>query len=111
VRADLRPKDVERTPLSEVDLDWARSEERAGRAVRLAASGGRGLEARVAAVAAPAGSFLATLGGGSLGIAFETEPAGTFRVSSVHSGVVQTAYGQLTDFIAIHQGRLLSSPA
>jgi homoserine dehydrogenase len=109
--ADLRPKDVERTPLSAVDLDWARREERAGRAVRLAASGGRGRKACVAAVAAPAGSFLATLGGGSLGIAFETEPAGTIRVASLHAGVVQTAYGELTDFVAIHQGRMQSSPA
>jgi homoserine dehydrogenase len=108
--ADLRPKDVERTPLKAVDLDWARREERKGRAVRLAASGGRGRPARVAAVAAPAGSFLATLGGESLGIGLETEPAGTFRVASLHAGVVQTAYGQLTDFVAIHQGRLQSSP-
>lgn len=105
---DVRPKDVERTPLRAVDLDWARREERAGRAVRLAASGGRGRPARVAAVSAQAGSFLATLGGESLGIAFETEPAGTFRVASLHAGVVQTAYGQLTDFVAIHQGRLMA---
>lgn len=108
---DLRPKDVERTPLSEVDLGWLRSEEKAGRTVRLAASGGRGLKAKVAARAFPAGSFLATLGGGSLGIVFETELAGRIQVASSDPGVDHTAYGMLTDFVAIHQGRrLVPSP-
>jgi hypothetical protein len=32
-------------------------------------------------------------------------------VASLHAGVVQTAYGELTDFVAIHQGRMQSSPA
>jgi len=105
--ADLRPKDVERTPLSAVDLDWLRAEESRGRTVRLCASGGRGLPARVAPRSFAAGSFLATLGGGSLGIEFETELAGSIQVASSDPGVPHTAYGMLTDLVAIHQGRLM----
>lgn len=103
---NLRPRDVERTPVSEVDLDWLRREERQGKTVRLAVSGGRGMPVRVAPIAFPPGSFLATLGAGALGASFETELAGTLRVGSADSTVAQTAYGMLTDFVAIHQGRL-----
>ena len=103
---NLRPKDVERTPVSAVDLDWLRREEKAGRTVRLSVSGGRGEPVRVAPKAFEPGSFLSTLGAGALGISLETELAGTLRVASADSSVAQTAYGQLSDFVAIHQGRL-----
>lgn len=103
---DLRPADVERTTLAAVDLDWLRAEERAGNTVRLAASGEAGARvARVAPLSFPAGSFLASLAGGSLGIEIETEMAGTLRVSGVDPGVEHTAYGMLSDLVAIHQGR------
>jgi homoserine dehydrogenase len=105
--ADLRPRDVERTPLSAVDLDWLRMEERRGSTVRLCASGGRGLPARVAPRSLVPGSFLATLGGGSLGLELATELAGTIQVASSDPGVPHTAYGMLTDLVAIHQGRLV----
>jgi homoserine dehydrogenase len=103
---DLRPMDVDRTPISAVDLDWLRHEERAGRTVRLAVTGGRGLPVRVAPVSYDPGAFLATLGAGALGASFDTELAGTLRVASADSTVAQTAYGMLSDFVAIHQGRL-----
>jgi homoserine dehydrogenase len=103
---DLRPADVERTPLAAVNLDWLRAEERAGSTVRLAASGEAGARvARVGPLSFPAGSFLASLAGGSLGIEIETEMAGTLRVSGVDPGVEHTAYGMLSDLVAIHQGR------
>jgi homoserine dehydrogenase len=105
---DLRPADVERTPLDAVDLDWLRAEERAGSTVRLAASGEAGARvARVGPLSFPAGSFLASLAGGSLGIEIETEMAGTLRISGVDPGVEHTAYGMLSDLVAIHQGRRL----
>jgi len=109
--ADLRPRDVERTEVSAVDLDWLRAEERRGSTVRLCASGGRGLPARVTPKSFAPGSFLATLGGGSLGIEFDTELAGRIQVASSDPGVAHTAYGMLTDLVAIHQSRLtVSSP-
>lgn len=103
---DVRPPDVERTPVSAVDLEWVRREQREGRTVRLAVSGGRGKPVRVAPVAFRPGTFLATLGSGALGVSFETDLAGTLRVCSADSSVAQTAYGMLSDFVAIHQGRL-----
>lgn len=105
---DLRPAEVERTPLAAVDLAWAAGEQRAGRAVRLLARGGREGSARVEAASLPAGSFLATLGGGALGVALATDAAGILQVASPDPGVEQTAYGMLSDFVAIHQGRRLA---
>jgi len=104
--ADLRPLDVERTALAAVDLDWLRGEEKRGSTVRLCATGGRGRPARVAPVSLAPGSFLATLGGGSLGMELDTELAGRIQVASGDPGVPHTAYGMLTDLVAIHQGRL-----
>ena len=103
---DLRPVDVERTPVSAVDREWLRAETGAGRVVRLAASGSESGPARVAAVSMAPGEFLATLGRGSLGLILETDVAGEFRVANTSPGVEQTAFGMLTDFVAIHQGRL-----
>lgn len=99
------PADVDRTPLAQVDVDWVRSEQRAGRAVRLIAEGAIGEPPRVAPVTLPVGSFLASLEGGSLGIMLETELAGTLVLGIVEPRVEQTAYGMLSDLVAIHQGR------
>ncbi len=108
---DLRPGDVERVPLAAVDLDRLRAEQRAGRTVRLAASGAREGPVRVGPEAFEPGDFLASLSGFSLGLTLETELAGTIHVASVDPGVEQTAYGMLTDLVAIHQGRrLVPSP-
>src|SRR5262245_61492800 len=104
---DLRPSDVERTPLDAVDLDWVRAEERSGSTVRQAAMGEADAPARVAPLSFPSGTFLASLAGGSLGIEIETEMAGTLRVAGVDPGVEHTAYGMLSDLVAIHQGRRL----
>jgi homoserine dehydrogenase len=108
---DLRPADVDRTPLSSVDLGWVRDEAKAGRVVRLTASGGAGRPARVGPESLRAESFLATLGGASLGIEIETELGGTIKVASTDPGVEHTAFGMLTDLVAIHRGRrLIPSP-
>ena len=101
------PADVERVPLSQVDVDWVRSEQRAGRTVRLAAEGETGKAPRVGPVALQAGSFLASLEGGSLGIMFDTELAGTLALGIMEPRVEQTAYGMLSDLVAIHRGRRL----
>jgi len=99
------PADVDRTPLSEVDIDWVRSEQQAGRTVRLLAEGAIGEPPRVGPVSLQAGSFLASLEGGSLGIMIDTELAGTLVLGIVEPRVEQTAYGMLSDLVAIHQGR------
>jgi homoserine dehydrogenase len=106
---DLRPKEVERVPLSDVDLEWVRAEEKAGRTVRLACRGGRGEAPRVGPQSFEPRDFLASLRGGSLGIALDTELAGTLHVAIVEPHVEQTAYGMLADLVAIHQGRLLAA--
>ena len=106
----LRPADVERTPISAVDLDWVRDEERRGRVVRLTAEGSGDGPLRVAPVSLPAGSFLATLERGSLGVVFDTELAGTFTLGIVEPQVEQTAYGMVSDLVAIHQGRRIVPP-
>ena len=108
---EVRPDQVERTPLSAVDRDWLRSETQTGRAVRLAASAGADGPLRVGPVAFEPGSFLGSLRGGSLGITLVTELAGTIQVAGLESGVEETAYGMLADMIAIHQGRrIVRSP-
>jgi homoserine dehydrogenase len=104
---ELRPRDVERVPLSKVDLGWLQAERAAGRTIRLGATGGRNGAVRVEPMALEPGHFLATLTGGSLGLVLETELAGTIHVACVEPGVYQTAYGMLADLIAIHQGRFL----
>jgi len=108
---DLVPADVERTRLADVDTGWLRGEAAAGRVVRLAAGGGPTGPVRVAAEAFEPGSFLATLGEASLGLILDTEMAGEIRVAGTDPGVAHTAYGMLTDLVAIHQGRrLVPSP-
>ncbi len=102
---DLRPSDVERTPVAAVDPGWLRAESAAGRRVRLAASGSDSGPVRVAAESFAPGEFLGTLGRGSMGIVLRTDVAGEFQVAITHPGVEQTAYGMLSDFVAIHQGR------
>ena len=104
---DLRPADVERTPLSAVDPGWVRAQARSGRTVRLLAEAAADGPARVRAAALETGDFLASLRGFSLGLTLDTEPAGTINVSSVEAGVEQTAYGMLADLVAIRRGRLL----
>jgi homoserine dehydrogenase len=103
---DLRPAEVERVPLSEVDLEWARSEERSGRTVRLACRGGPAGPVQVGPRSFEPRSFLGSLRGGSLGLSLETDLAGTIQIASVEPHVEQTAYGMLADLVAIHQGRL-----
>jgi homoserine dehydrogenase len=107
VGRDVRPVDVERTRLDDVDVAWLRSETAQGRVVRLTASGAATGPVRVAAGSLAPGSFLATLGEGALGLVLDTEMAGQIRVAASDPGVAHTAYGMLTDFVAIHQGRLL----
>ena len=104
---DLRPADVDRVPVAAVDAVWVRSEDRAGRRVRIVASAANEGPARVGPVALGPDDFLATLSGTSLGISLRTDLAGTFNLTSVEPGVGQTAYGMLADLVAIHQGRLL----
>jgi homoserine dehydrogenase len=94
---DLRPADVERVPFAAIDPQWVRAEERSGRSVRLVAAGGPKGPVRTGPVSLESGSFLGTLGAGSIGI---LEPR-----------VEQTAYGMLSDLVAIHQGRrILPAP-
>ncbi|MFQ5876222.1 MAG: homoserine dehydrogenase [Acidobacteriota bacterium] len=104
---EVRPAQVERTALSGLDPGWIRSETRAGRVVRLAASGGASGPIRVAALCLDPRSFLGGLKAGSLGLVLETELAGTIHVAIAGSGVEQTAYGMLADMVAIHYGRLV----
>ena len=104
---DVRPADVARTRLEDVDVAWLEREAAAGRVVRLAASGALEGPVRVAAAALAKEAFLATLGVGALGLVLDTELAGEIRIAATDPGVAHTAYGMLTDFVAIHQGRLL----
>jgi homoserine dehydrogenase len=104
---ELRPAEVERTPLAAIDPAWLRSERAAGRVVRLAASGSAAGPVRVGPVSLEPGEFLATLGGTSLGLRLTTDVAGTIEVAEVEAGLGETAYGMLADLVAIHQGRRL----
>ncbi len=104
---NLKPADVERTPLASVDPAWLRGETRAGRTVRLIAEAALDGPARVRAEGMSPGDFLASLPGVSLGLTLDTELAGTINVSIVEPHVEQTAYGMLADLVAIRQGRRL----
>src|SRR5262245_8233223 len=103
---DLKPADVERTPVAAVDPEWLRAQERAGRSTRLLAEVGPEGPARVHPVALRPDEFLASLKGLSLGLSIETELAATIGVSILEPHVEQTAYGMLADLVAIAQGRL-----
>jgi homoserine dehydrogenase len=102
---DVAPAGVERTRVSDVDPGWLRRETAAGRVVRLAARAGLAGPVRVAAEALDPGSLLATLGEAALGVVLDTEMAGRIQVAASDPGVSHTAYGMLTDFVAIHEGR------
>src|SRR2546426_2360024 len=102
---DLRPADVERTPVAAVEPAWLRREERAGRSVRLLGEVAAEGPARVRPASLEPGDFLASLKGVSLGLTIETELAGPINVSSVEPHVEQTAYGMLADLVAIRDGR------
>ena len=102
---DLKPADVERTPLAAVDAAWLRREEGAGRTVRLVGEVSADGPARVRPVSLGPGEFLASLRGVSLGLTIDTELAGPINVSSVEPHVEQTAYGMLADLVAIRDGR------
>jgi len=104
---DLKPADVERTPVAAVDPGWLRALEREGRVVRLLAEADPEGPARVHPVSLGPGDFLASLRGLSLGLTIDTELARTINVSIVEPHVEQTAYGMLADLVAIGQGRLL----
>ncbi len=104
---NLKPADVERTPVRAVDPSWLQCEERAGRTVRLVAEVSENTPPSVRPVALHSGDFLASLQGVSLGLTIETELAGTINVGSVEPHVEQTAYGMLADLVAIRQGRLM----
>jgi homoserine dehydrogenase len=79
--------------------------------VRLVAEGGPKGPVRTGPVSLESGSFLGTLGAGSLGIVLETELAGTLVIGILEPRVEQTAYGMLSDLVAIHQGRrILPAP-
>ncbi len=103
---ELKPTGVQRVPLSEVDVDWLRAEHRAGKVVRLAAHGDRGGGVGVEPISLEPGGFLASLQGTALGLTLQIDPAGTVNISNVDPGLMQTAYGCLADFVAIHEGRL-----
>ncbi len=105
---DLRPADVQRTALSDIDLKWLENEVRCGHTVRLAAMGDRTGPVRVEAVSLKQGDFLAVLAGGSLGLSLTTELAGILHVGIVDPSVQQTAYGMMADLIAMHLGRPLA---
>lgn len=104
---EVRPAEVERTTVAAIDPVWLAGERDAGRVVRLAASGDLDGALRVAPLSLAPGEFLASLGGHSLGLTLETEPAGLLHVALTDPGVAQTAYGMAADMVAIHQGRLL----
>lgn len=104
---NLAPASVARVPFSAIDIDWVRAEEGAGRTVRLAVTGSLQGQVAVGPVSLEPRSFLASLQGGSLGLILETDLAGTLMVGCVEPQVEQTAYGMLTDLVAVHQGRLL----
>ena len=101
----LLPDAVARTPLSRVDVGWLRATDRAGRVVRLAASGRLEGAVRVAPESFEPGDFLASLPGISLGLSLLTDLAGRINVAAIDAGVEQTAFGMLSDLIAIHHGR------
>lgn len=105
---DLRPADVARTALSDIDRTWLVDEMCSGRTVRLVASGERSGPVRVEAISLKQGDFLAVLEGGSLGLSLTTDLAGILHVGIVDPEVQQTAYGMLADLIAIHHGRLIA---
>ncbi len=79
---DLRPADVERTPVGAVDPAWLKREAGAGRTVRLVAEVAATGTARVHPDALEAGDFLASLRGVSLGLTIATEPAGPIPVAN-----------------------------
>jgi len=103
---DLKPADVERTPVAAVDPAWLRREAGAGRTVRLVGEVAAGGPARVHPAALEPGEFLASLRGVSLGLTIETELAGPIHVAIHEPHVEQTAYGMLADLVAIRDGRL-----
>lgn len=102
--ARTTPAKVERSGISEGTASRATAAKRAGRRLKLVASGRRidgRVRTRVEPVEVPAGDLLARLEGQQNGLVLETDLLGEIAILQLGSGLTQTAYGLLSDVLTI----------
>lgn len=101
--ARITPRDVDREGIGPDSAERARAAIRAGRRLRLVASGGRGERVRVALTELPQDTLLAGLRGTANALILETDTLGRVVISQLDGGLTHTAYALLSDLITIRR--------
>ncbi len=110
MRGDTTPRDVERTGIATVTPEMLQEARRNGERLRLVATGGRRdgkVFGRVAPERLPEGDLLARLTGMQNALVLDTDLLGPVCITQLQGGLTQTAYGLLSDLVAVRR-RLLA---
>jgi len=104
LRARMTPQQVERTGIGHLTGTEVRQAVARGNRLKLVARGerhGDAVAVRVGVEELPAGHLFATLGGQQNALQLETDLLGSFTVAQLGGGLTQTAYGLVTDLVAV----------
>jgi homoserine dehydrogenase len=101
--ARITPHDVDREGIGPSSAERAREALRAGRRLRLVASGARGERTTVGLRELAQDTLLAGLRGTSNALILETDTLGRIAISQLDGGLTHTAYALLSDLITIRR--------
>jgi homoserine dehydrogenase len=109
--ADVTPHEVKREGIGKATGEAARGAMRAGRRLRLVASGRRNTAPRVSLEELPAGDLLAGISGTANALVLQTDLLGEVAITQLGGDLTQTAYALLSDLIAIRRRQPAPLPA
>jgi homoserine dehydrogenase len=107
MNADLRPTDVDRTGIGELNVGDVQAAARNGQAIRLVCEAfreGEAVQARVRPVALPLDDPLARVRGTANIVSLETDMINRLSISEDEATPMTTAYGILADIVNIARG-------
>jgi len=108
--ADVTPHDVKREGIGPATGEAARAAVRAGRRLRLVASGRRQATPQVSLQALPAVDLLAGISGTANALVLQTDLLGELAVTQLGGDLTQTAYALLSDLVAIRRRQPVPLP-
>ncbi len=109
--ADVTPHDVRREGIGKATGDVAVAAMRAGRRLRLVASGRRSAVPQVSLEELPAIDLLAGISGTANALVLQTDLLGEIAITQLGGDLTQTAYALLSDLIAIRRRQPAPRPA
>jgi homoserine dehydrogenase len=101
--ANVTPPDVKREGIGATTGQAAVAAMRAGRRLRLVASGRRNAAPQVSLEELPAGDLLAGISGTANALVLQTDLLGEVAITQLGGDLTQTAYALLSDLIAIRR--------